>query len=93
MAKRLFIFMGWMFHNCSCNGVLADGTWPSCEMCGFFWKGRSHRGDMSADVWSAACFTYCFPFTDVPTEALGYSEAKVRPPVPAPPELGVIAVS
>lgn len=81
-VKCLFIFMRRMFHNSSCNGVLADGTRPSCEMCGFFWKGRSHSGDMSTDVWSVARFMYYVPLTDVPTEAPGCLEARVRPALP-----------
>lgn len=51
-VKCFFIFMGRMFPKCFCNGVLADGTWPSCETCGFFFfkKGRSHVGTAGAQM-------------------------------------------
>lgn len=37
---------------------------------------------VSTDAGSAACFMNDFPSADVPTEALGYVEAKGSPSVP-----------
>lgn len=45
MGKGLFMFMGRMFRKCSCNGSLAGGTRPSCEMCGFSFEGKEPQGD------------------------------------------------
>lgn len=93
MVKCLFIFTGRMFHKCSCNGVLADGTWPSCEMCGFSLEGKEpHGGQHEHRCRVSSPFVNDFPSATFPQRPWDtWKHTAVRPC--RPPDSAIATVS
>lgn len=86
----LFIFMGRMFHNCSCSGVWQTARGLLVQRVVFFSRKGPLGDNVGTDVWSEARFLNRFTSSEVPMGPGRAGKKAVCPPITP---LGHIAVS